>query len=394
MGHTKPRADAPYRSSTRSANQAMTRPMQIVQVGLSHKTAPIELREHLAVSEERLGAALQMLCSEGRPDGVQEGAIVSTCNRMEVYAVVADLRGQRHIREFLARTSGICETEFEPYLQLREDRAAVAHLCSVACGLDSMILGEAQIQGQIAQAHQQALCHSAAGPTINALFRTALTAGKRARTETDIARHAASISQAAVELAAQIFEGFTAPSILLVGAGEVAELAAKNLADRGVTKLVVVNRSFDRAARLAQRVGGEALAWELLPRALCTADIVISSTAAPQAILRADMVSAAMRVRHNRDLIIIDIAVPRDVDPEVGRLSNVFLYDIDDLRQVVDANLELRKREIARVEAIIDQEVAALMAWLRERKWYRRSWTCVVTSKRSAMQRFGGPWAN
>jgi glutamyl-tRNA reductase len=230
-----------------------------------------------------------------------------------------------------------------------------------------MILGESQIQGQIAQAHQLALCNSATGTMINALFRTALRAGKRARTETDIARHAASISHAAVELGSQIFEDLAKKRVLLIGAGEMAELAAKNLVDHGFGTLVVVNRSSDRAEDLARQFGGEAVDWERLPQVLWQADIVISSTAAPYAILSAEMVSAAMRMRRNRYLFIIDIAVPRDVEPAVGELSNVFLYDIDDLQQVVDANLAQREREIPRVRAIIDQEVTEFMDWLRAR---------------------------
>jgi glutamyl-tRNA reductase len=342
--------------------------MQIIQVGASHKTTPVEVRERLAISEENLAAALQMLCSENCPGGALEGAILSTCNRLEVYATVQEADcGQQHIRDCLARTSGVCRAVLDPHLEVRCGKAVAAHLCRVACGLDSMILGESQIQGQIAQAHQLALCNRATGTTINALFRTALRAGKRARTETDIARHAASISHAAVELASQIFDDLTKKRVLLIGAGEMAELAAKNLVDHGVGTLVVVNRSADRAVGLARQFGGEAFEWERLPRALWQADIVISSTAAPYAVLSANMVSAAMRMRRNRYLFIIDIAVPRDVEPAVGELSNVFLYDIDDLQQVVDANLEQRKREIPRVRAIIDQEVAELMNWLRAR---------------------------
>ena len=342
--------------------------MQIIQVGASHKTMPVEIREQLAISEENLATALQILCPDDCTDGALEGAILSTCNRLEVYATVQDAdRGQQHIRECLARTSRIRGAVLDPHLEVRCGKDAAVHLCQVACGLDSMILGESQIQGQIAQAHQLALCNSATGTTINALFRTALRAGKRARTETDIARHAASISHAAVELASQIFDDLSKKRILLIGAGEMAELAAKNLVDHGVGTLVVVNRSADRAVDLARQFGGEAVEWESLPQALWQADIVISSTAAPYAILSAEMVSAAMRMRRNRYLFIIDIAVPRDVAPAVGELSNVFLYDIDDLQQVVDANLEQRKREIPRVRAIIDQEVAELMDWLRAR---------------------------
>jgi glutamyl-tRNA reductase len=340
--------------------------MQIIQVGLSHKTAPIEIRERLALSETDLPAALKVLCPASESTGALEGAILSTCNRLEVYATVQDVdQGQRHIGECLARTSSVPRTVFDPHLQVRRDEAAVAHLCKVACGLDSMIVGESQIQGQVAQAHQLALCQNAAGTTINALFRTALRAGKRARTETDIARHAVSISHAAVELASQIFDDLTRKSILLVGAGEMAELAAKNLVAHGVRGLVVVNRSLNRAIALAQQFSGEALGWDRLSQALWKADIVICSTAAPHAVLSADLVSAAMHVRRNRYLFIIDIAVPRDVEPAVSSLSNVFLYDIDDLKQVVDANLEQRKREIPRVQAIIDQEAAAFMAWLQ-----------------------------
>ena len=234
--------------------------MQILQVGLSHKTAPIEVREHLALSEADLPAALKMLCPASGCGGALEGAILSTCNRLEVYAVVGDAeQGQRHIGECLSRASSVSPTVFAPHLQVRRNEAAVAHLCEVACGLDSMIVGEPQIQGQVAQAHQLALCHDVAGTAINALFRTALRAGKRARTETGIARHAVSISYAAVELASQIFDDLACKSVLLVGAGEMSELAARNLVDHGVHKLVVVNRSLSRATALAQQFNNKAL---------------------------------------------------------------------------------------------------------------------------------------
>ena len=218
--------------------------MQIIQVGLSHKTAPIELREHLALSETDLPAALRMLCPSCDPCSVQEAAVLSTCNRLEVYAAVQNAEGgQQQIGECLETTSGVPQAVFVPHLQVRRDEDAVAHLCTVACGLDSMILGESQIQGQVAQAHRLAHCHEVAGTAINALFRSALRAGKRARSETAIARHAVSISHAAVELASQIFDDLTRKSILLIGAGEMAELAAKNLVSHGVHKLAVVNLS-------------------------------------------------------------------------------------------------------------------------------------------------------
>lgn len=343
--------------------------MELLQLGLSHKTAPVEIRERLALAD--LPAALRSLCPNNGcgPAPAVEGAILSTCNRLEVYAVVGDAGcGPQILGDYLAAVSGTPRPVFEPHLQVRAGEAAVTHLCQVACGLDSLVLGESQIQGQVADGYELALAHDAAGPVISALFRTALRAGKRARTETAIDAHAASISHVAVELALQIFDALETKTAVLIGAGEMAELAAKNLVDHGVGRLLVVNRSAGRAAGLAREYGGEALGWERLPQALGRSDIVISSTAAPHAILRADMVAAAMRVRRNRPLFVIDIAVPRDVEPAVGDLGNVFLYDIDDLQHVVEGNLAQRHREVPRVQAIVREEAAAFLAWLDARE--------------------------
>lgn len=345
--------------------------MQIIQVGLSHQTAPVDIREQLAVPETAMAEALRTLCPANGcgPGYAVEGVILSTCNRLEVYALVqgAD-RGEQQVRDYLARVSGTPRAAFDAYLQACEGEAAVTHLCQVACGLDSMVLGESQIQGQVSQAFQLALAQGTAGPVICSLFRAALQAGKRARTETAINQHATSISHVAVELALQIFDSLAAKTVLLVGAGEMAELAAKNLVDNGVGHLLVVNRSQGRAASLAAQFGGEALGWERLTQALWRSDIVITSTAAPHAILRPDTVGAVMHMRRNRPLFLIDIAVPRDVDPAVGELSNVFLYDIDDLQRVVAANLEQRRREVPHVQAIIGQEVRAFLDWFNARE--------------------------
>jgi glutamyl-tRNA reductase len=344
--------------------------MQILQVGLSHQTTPVEIREQLALPEAAMPAALESLCPNNGcgPGYAREGAILSTCNRLEIYAVVGCVDdGQRDIQAYLARVSNTPSEVFVPHLQLRADQAAVDHLCQVASGLDSLVLGESQIQGQVAEAHRLALAHGAAGPVINHVFRTALRAGKRARTETAINEYATSISHVAVELASQIFDDLGQKRALLIGAGEMAELAAKNLVDNGVGGLLVVNRSQGRAAVLAKQFGGEALGWERLTQALLQADIVITSTAAPHAILRPETVSAAMRMRRNRPLFLIDIAVPRDIDPAVGDLNNVFLYDIDDLEQVAEANLAQRRREIPRVQNIINEEVTEFWAWFRAR---------------------------
>jgi glutamyl-tRNA reductase len=343
--------------------------MEIVQLGLSHKTAPVEVRERLALAD--LPGALRSLCPNNGcgPAPALEGAILSTCNRLELYAVLDDAGcGEDVLGDYLAAVSGTPRAMFEPHLQVRAGAEAVGHLCAVACGLDSLVLGESQIQGQVAECYELALAHGAAGPVISALFRTALRAGKRARTETAIDAHAASISHVAVELALQIFAALETKTAVLIGAGEMAELAAKNLVDHGVGRLLVVNRSAGRAAGLARQYGGEALGWERLPQALARSDIVISSTAAPHAILRPEMVAAAMRVRRNRSLFIIDIAVPRDVEPAVGHLGNVFLYDIDDLQQVVAGNLAQRRREVPRVQAIVREEAAAFQAWLGARQ--------------------------
>ncbi|MCP4516649.1 MAG: glutamyl-tRNA reductase, partial [Delftia sp.] len=272
---------------------------------------------------------------------------------------------QQKIQDYLSSVSGVPREVFAPHLQLRQGQEAGLHLCQVASGLDSMILGEPQIQGQVATAYQLAMAHHSTGTVLNALFRAALHSGKRARTETAISKHATSISHAAVELASQIFDDLAQKCILLIGAGEMAELAAKNLVDNGVADLLVVNRSPGRAASLAQKFGGEALKWERLTQALCQADIVISSTSAPHAILTRENVATAMHVRRNRPLFLIDIAVPRDIEPAVGELSNAFVYDIDDLQQVVKANLEQRQREIPHVQAIVEAEMKDFMAWFR-----------------------------
>lgn len=344
--------------------------MQILQLGLSHQTAPVEIREQLALSEAAIPEALRTLCPDNGcgPSYALEGALLSTCNRLEVYAVVerADL-GQQDLRDYVGRVTATLREVFDAHMQVREGEAAVTHLCEVACGMDSMILGESQIQGQVAEAHQLAMAHGSAGPVINALFRAALQAGKRARTETAINEHATSISHVAVELALQIFDDLATKAVVLVGAGEMAELAAKNLVDNGVGKLLVVNRSPGRAAALAKQYGGEALGWDRLTQALWQSDIVVSSTSAPHAILRPETVTVAMQMRRNRPLFLIDIAVPRDVDPAVGKLTNVFLYDIDDLQRVVAANLEQRQREIPRVQEIICQEAIEFLAWFKAR---------------------------
>jgi len=337
--------------------------MELVLVGLTHRTAPVAVRERLALDSS--GKA-ELLRSLNHSEPLVEAAILSTCNRFEVYGVASD--GEQAISaivERLANLYGGSAEEVKPYLACAQGEAVVCHLCTVAAGLDSMILGEPQVLGQVTEAYERALACSAAGPVLAALFRQAIHCGKRARSETAISERAASVSHAAVELAKQIFGSLDGRRVLLIGAGEMAELAARNLADNGAGRILVLNRSLERAQGLAAQFGGEAFGWEALAAALCQADVVICSAAAPHAVIHPAAVRPAMAARHNRPLFLIDIAVPRNVEPEVGRLPNVYLYDIDDLKAVVQENLEQRQREVPKVEGIVAECTEEYMAWLR-----------------------------
>ena len=337
--------------------------MELVLVGLTHRTAPVAVRERLVLDSS--GKA-ELLSSLNRSDPLAEAAVVSTCNRFEVYGVAKD--GEQAINvivEHLANLYGGSAQEIRPYLVGAQGEAVVRHLCAVAAGLESMILGEPQVLGQVTEAYEMALACSAAGPVLAALFRQAIRCGKRARSETAISERATSVSHAAVELAKQIFGSLDGRRVLLIGAGEMAELAARNLADNGAGRILVLNRSLERAQGLAAQFAGDAFGWDALAVALCQADVVICSAAAPHAVIHADTVRLAMAARRNRPLFLIDIAVPRNVKPEVGKLPNVYLYDIDDLKAVVQENLEQRQREVPKVEGIVAECTEEYMAWLR-----------------------------
>ncbi len=341
--------------------------MHIVVVGLNHKVAPVEVRERLAFTKTALEEALARLRpSDGSCPYAPEGVILSTCNRLEVYVLAPSLAdGQRAVCRFLEDCHGEPQETFRPYLYTYADEDAVAHLFSVAAGLDSMVLGESQILGQVTEAMERALAYGAAGKVLAALFRHAVETGKRARTETAIGRGATSVSHVAVELAQKIFGDLSACHVLLVGAGEMAELAARALVAYGAGSLSILNRTRERAERLAAEFGARALGWERLEEALWWADIIIASTGAPHAIFRPENVGRALFMRRNRPLFFIDIAVPRNVDPEVARLEGVYLYDIDDLRAVVEASLAERRREVPKVEAIVAEQQREFMAWFR-----------------------------
>lgn len=343
--------------------------MRLFYIGLNHRTAPVEIRECLAMSPAETSRLLRALPSgacTGSP--LAEVTILSTCNRFEAYGVADDCdQAAAYLLETLSAMRQIPASALSPCLCYAADKHAVAHLCAVASGLDSMVLGEPQILGQAVEAYQAALDAGAAGPVLAALFRKAIECGKRARTETAISEHAASISHAAVELSKQIFGSLHERHVLLVGAGEMAELAARNLADNGAGHIAVVNRSRERGESLAEQFNGTAYGWQELGSALFSADIVICSAAAPHVIIRTDTVQNVMVLRQGRPLFLIDIAVPRNIQAEVGQLPDVHLYDIDDLHVVVEENLALRKQEIPKVEVIVQQSTEQFLTWLRGR---------------------------
>lgn len=334
-------------------------PVQITLVGVSHKRAPLVLRESLAFPPSDLPPAL-----EAMREFVPEGAILSTCHRVELYAAARDGTNVRaRLQRFWSRQSGVPLWEFEPHLYHMEGSRAVEHLFGVASGLDSAIVGESQILGQVRAALRQGLEQRSMGRVLSTLFRQAVTAGKRARTETGIGRSSASISSAAVDLARKTFGDLRSSRVLLVGAGKMGELAAKNLLDKGVAGIDVVGRTPERAMRLALRCGN-ATSISRLADALRECDIAITCTSAPHHIITREMVRRIMRVRRGRPIFLIDIAMPRDIEPAVGEIPNVHLYNIDDLESAVATNLKERRAEARKVEPIIAEEVARFERWL------------------------------
>jgi len=339
--------------------------MTILCLGISHRTAPVEIRERLNTSSAALKTELHQIQNRSAAD-LKEFVILSTCNRLELYAL-AETESVPALVKIIAETSGLPLAEVMAHLYQHSEREAVLHLSRVAAGLDSMILGEPQILGQVTEAYESAL-QQGAGPILSALFRAAIHAGKRARLETAIGRNPATVSSVAVKLAEKSVGDLSSAHVLIVGAGEMAELAVEALRARGTSEITVLNRTPDRAARLAQRWGGRALTFEQTTGALAAADIVITSTDAPHVLITSDLTRTALAPRPHRPLVFIDIAVPRDVDPDVGRLPNVSYYDIDDLETHLNGAVAEREREIPRVEAIVAEEAEKFLAWLRERE--------------------------
>jgi glutamyl-tRNA reductase len=342
--------------------------MNILVVGLNHRTAPVEVREKLAFSGGHLREALASLAERraNNDPSCQEAVLLSTCNRTELYALVEDIHaGREALMRFLAGHGKLPIVELEGHVCVHANQEAVAHLFRVAAGIDSMIVGEHEILGQVREAYHLATACKAAGPLLGRLFRKSISVGKRARTETAISRNGVSVSYAAVELARNVFGDLTDCRALVVGAGEASEQTLKALVDNGVTEVTIINRTRHKAEAIARWCNGRVLAFNRVAHALWHADIVISSTAAPHPVIRRETVEQAMGSRGRRPLLIIDIAVPRDVDPTAGRVENVHLYDIDDLERVAEANRQRRRQEIPKVEAIVREELDDFMTWFQ-----------------------------
>lgn len=336
--------------------------MLIAVVGLNHRTAPIKVREKLSFGSCYLAQALQQLKSYA---AIQGCVILSTCNRTEVYAATLELdEGLNAIRDFLSRWSGADITEIKNFTYCHALYDAVRHLFRVSAGLDSMLLGETEILGQVRAAYQSACDYGVTNRIINTLWQQAIAVGKRVRTETGIDRNAVSISYAAVELVKEKLGDLSHCTALIVGAGKMSELAAKHLAASGVSGIIISNRSFDRAALLAAQIAGKAVRFNELDKYLAAADIVVSCTAAPHCVLKYADVSKVTGNRRGRQLIMIDLAVPRDIETAVGALQGVTLYNVDSLSMVLDQNLAARKQAAVRAEKIIEEELSEFMRWM------------------------------
>jgi len=339
--------------------------MRLLVLGVSHHTAPIDLRERLAFAPGDLADALGALA---RDPSLGEVVLLSTCNRTEVYATCQSLEaGHDAMAQFLASARSVAADDLKAHVYTRAEADAARHLFRVAAGLDSLVVGEPQILGQVKQAYASATDLQATGALLNRLFHTAFTAGKRVRSETELAEGAVSVSYAALSLARKICGDLRHVSVLVVGAGEMAELTARHFAAQQPKNITVCSRTAAHAEALAREVGGEVVPWSELDAALGRSDVVVTATGATSPILDRARIQTLRRQRRGRPLFLIDIAVPRDVHPAVARLDDVFLYNIDDLQSIVNESLARRNSETSRAEAIVNQEVERFMAWARSR---------------------------
>jgi glutamyl-tRNA reductase len=333
--------------------------MSIVVIGLSHRSSPVTVRERFAFAEARIPATLQLLRDQGIAD---EAVILSTCNRVEIYAATAlePNAAFAELKHFLVTCHGYRDPLTDEIYALGEPQS-VQHLFKVACGLDSMVLGETEILGQLKRAYDLSLKHRHTGSRLNKVFQRAFNVAKHIRTETSIQRGSISVASVAVELAEKIFETLTDRHVMVIGAGDTSEKTARALLSRGAKSLVVANRSIERAEALVKDLGGRAVQFEDWAAEFERIDIAVSSTASPTPVLTRARLDPLMKLRKNRPLLLIDIAVPRDIDPEVNLLPNVYLYNVDDLQSIANDYLGQRKEEAARCEKIIQDKVTALL---------------------------------
>ena len=333
--------------------------MPLIVLGLSHRSSPVAIRERFAFADARVPAALQLLRDSGT---ASEAVILSTCNRVEIYAFVSAEPREAFaaLRQFLLDCHNYRDPLTDEIYGLTEPQS-IQHLFKVACGLDSMVLGETEILGQLKKAYDLALQHGHTGGRLNKAFQKAFNVAKQIRTETNIQRGSISVGSVAVELAEKIFNTLAEREVMIIGAGDTGEKTARALLSRGARGIIVSNRSYDKAAALAAELGGRAVLFDYWSEEFQRIDIVISSTTAPHYILDRPKLEPLMKLRRNRPLLLIDIAVPRDIEPEVNLMENVFLYNIDDLQTIADDYLKQRKEEIVRCERIIGEKAAALL---------------------------------
>jgi len=333
----------------------------IVLIGLNHKTAPVELRECIAFSPEETAIGLDRLIKSPH---INEVILISTCNRVEVLMKVNEIAPAiKTVTSFISEIKNISLRQFENALYVHEGDKAVQHIFRVASSLDSMVVGEPQILGQLKAAYQLATTNKTSGVVLNRLLHKTFAVAKRVRSETGIGNHAVSISYAAIELGRKIFGSLEGKTVLLIGAGEMAELAVEHLIRHRTGDLIVSNRTFEHGVELAQKFNGKAIKFEEIIDSLKLADVVISSTGSPNYIVSRKQVKEVMKSRRNRSIFFIDIAVPRDIDPDINRINNAYVYDIDDLKGVINENVEDRKKEAIKSERIIDEAVINFKKW-------------------------------
>lgn len=334
--------------------------MPLFTIGISHHTAPIDIREKVAIPRTELDARMDALCAL---PGIEEALILGTCNRTEIYCLSAD-GGRETLTDWIHESNGIPAGQLDEHIYTHQGEDAARHLVRVASGLDSLVLGETQILGQLKDAWQHAHDAGSLGKVLDRLFQHTFASAKAIRTNSGISEHPVSVAYTAVVLARQIFGDLKSQTVVLVGAGEMVQLCGRYLVDHGIDKLLILNRSRAKAEEIAEELGATAMTLDRLEEALPRADILISSTASPQPVILKKDIKAALRKRRHRPMFLVDIAVPRDIDPGIAKLKDVYLYTIDDLQQVVDENIQQRSEAARSAQASVDEAVAGFMRWL------------------------------